>query len=646
MDRAPREAALQMGIIGSRTKDFTDGIRHAGDYAAELGISVEQIAKMQSDYSEALGRNVILSQEGNKAMSQMAASTSLGAEGASRLAADMNSIGFNAEATRNYVQQTMNDASKMGVNASKVIKTISGNIKLLNKYNFKRGAEGLSTMALRADKLGHSIEAAASLAEKVMSIEGAVETAAQLQVLGGEWAKLADPFKLLYGATSDIEGLNKALEEATKNSASWNETTKQYDIAPVEMLRLREVAKATNQDLGDLVETAKRLAQQADIKKEISINADIDDETKAYIEAQAEMGRDRKGTIMVGMNRVAISALSKNDLAMLKTQAQESENLEERKISSQMFLDKWNVILDKFYLALYPLLDQLDEGLIKPLGNFIKSEDFKGFLTGVKTVAKTVGSIIGALGSFAIDHPWLSIIGGALTKTMFDLGVWALNGVALGKGFLGATKGLGGLGGLVKSAGKGLGAAAAVAGVGGYLAGGKISESLGNQDTLSGDIGSVIGGVVLGGLGSLFLGPVGAMAGEAIGSALGKTVGDWIGSDSSATTNITPMNDGIIFNKNDKFLSMKDGLIAGTNVNGNKDLAQAISGGGNSSVKHEFGELRINGSIELKGVNGMSTNLDINELLKNQEFRTSIASMVGTEFKRIPNMGKVQPKYA
>jgi hypothetical protein len=91
---------------------------------------------------------------------------------------------------------------------------------------------------------------------------------------------------------------------------------------------------------------------------------------------------------------------------------------------------------------------------------------------------------------------------------------------------------------------------------------------------------------------------------------------------------------------------MKDGLIAGTNVNGNKDLAQAISGGGNSSVKHEFGELRINGSIELKGVNGMSTNLDINELLKNQEFRTSIASMVGTEFKRIPNMGKVQPKYA
>lgn len=644
MDKAPREAALQMGIIGSRTKDFTASIRAAGDYAANLGISVEQIAKMQSDYSEALGRNVILSQQGLDAMSQMAASTSLGAEGASRLAADMNSIGFNAEATRDYVQQTMNDASKMGVNASKVIKTISGNIKLLNKYNFKRGAEGLSTMALRADKLGHSIEAAASLAEKVMSVEGAVETAAQLQVLGGEWAKLADPFKLLYGATSDIEGLNKALEEATKNSASWNETTKQYDIAPVEMLRLREVAKATNQDLGDLVETAKRLAQQADIRKEISINADIDDETKAYIEAQAEMGKDRKATIMVGMNKVAISALNKNDLAMLKTQAQETEALEDRKKNSQMFLDKWNVILDKFYLALYPLLDQLDENLIKPLGNFIKSEDFKGFLTGVKTVAKTVGSIIGALGSFAVDHPWLSIIGGALTKTMFDVGVWALNGVALGTGFLSVTKGLSGIAGAAGGLAKGLGPAAA--GVGGYLAGGEISKSLGNEDTLSGDIGSAIGGVVLGGLGSfLGLGPVGAMAGAAIGSAIGKSVGDWIGTDNKTQSNITPMNDGIIFNKNDKFLSMKDGLIAGTNVNGNKDLAKAI-GGGSSNVKHEFGELRINGSIELKGPNGMSTNLDINELLKNQEFRTSIASMVGTEFKRIPNMGKVQPKYA
>jgi hypothetical protein len=149
------------------------------------------------------------------------------------------------------------------------------------------------------------------------------------------------------------------------------------------------------------------------------------------------------------------------------------------------------------------------------------------------------------------------------------------------------------------------------------------------------------------GLGMLF-GPIGAAIGGVIGAGYG-VYQEYFSEEAEkqqSQGNITPMNDGIIFNKNDKFLSMKDRLIAGTNVNGNKDLAQAISGGGNSSVKHEFGELRINGSIELKGVNGMSTNLDINELLKNQEFRTSIASMVGTEFKRIPNMGKVQPKYA
>ena len=40
----------------------------------------------------------------------------------------------------------MNDASSMGLNASKVIKNIQNNIKLLNRYNFKGGVKGLAKM--------------------------------------------------------------------------------------------------------------------------------------------------------------------------------------------------------------------------------------------------------------------------------------------------------------------------------------------------------------------------------------------------------------------------------------------------------------------------------------------------------------------
>ena len=48
----------------------------------------------------------------------------------------------------------------------------------------------------------------------------------------------------------------------------------------------------------------------------------------------------------------------------------------------------------------------------------------------------------------------------------------------------------------------------------------------------------------------------------------------------------TQVNDGVIqFHGNDKFMNVDDNtMIAGTNVNGNKDLAKAMTGGGNSNV--------------------------------------------------------------
>jgi len=39
------------------------------------------------------------------------------------------------------------------------------------------------------------------MADKLFDVEGAVDMSAQLQVMGGAWAKLADPFKLMvYGS--------------------------------------------------------------------------------------------------------------------------------------------------------------------------------------------------------------------------------------------------------------------------------------------------------------------------------------------------------------------------------------------------------------------------------------------------------------
>jgi hypothetical protein len=73
----------------------------------------------------------------------------------------------------------------MGLNATKVIKNIQSNMKLLNKTNFKDGVKGLEAMGKLATKLGVKMDFAAGMSDKLWDIEGAVDMSAQLQVMGG-----------------------------------------------------------------------------------------------------------------------------------------------------------------------------------------------------------------------------------------------------------------------------------------------------------------------------------------------------------------------------------------------------------------------------------------------------------------------------
>jgi hypothetical protein len=50
---------------------------------------------------------------------------------------------------------------------------------------------------------------AAGMSDKLWDIEG--DMSAQLQVMGGAWAKLADPFHLMYMARNDMKGLTEEI---------------------------------------------------------------------------------------------------------------------------------------------------------------------------------------------------------------------------------------------------------------------------------------------------------------------------------------------------------------------------------------------------------------------------------------------------
>jgi hypothetical protein len=324
------------------------------------------------------------------------------------------------------------------------------------------------------------------------------------------------------------------------------------------------------------------------------------------------------------------------------------------------------------------------KSLGETLGNWAKT---------AATWFKGLAEIAVAIGPKGIFAAWLA---GKGVMALFDIVKWVANGVALAKGFnkfanIGGgggnsmtdsftDKALLGKGGKSKMArnllpkiGKtgtkvalgGLklasGAASLGAGFLGDYLGGKTSDALGVKQNTGGDIGSMLGAIAGGALGTLIPIPgVGTALGAAAGSYLGKLAGDAIGDS-------LKIDDGIVqFNKNDKFTKVNDStMIAGTNKNGNKDLAQVLkygmmassplglpllagglmSGliGGNSSSsrsagsKVEFGELKITGEIKVSLPDGSNIG---QELIKSQEFRTSITRVVQSQLEKNNNGGK------
>jgi len=672
MDKAIRTSALSMGLLGSRSGEFRDNITNAQDAAIALGTTIQDLAEIQATYSDELGRAVLLSEKGLNNISDIAKGTGLGAEAAAKMTAEFNAQGLSTQKTADLIEQTMNDASSMGLNASKVIKNIQNNIKLLNRYNFKGGVKGLAKMAETVTKLGIDMETVAPMADKLFNIEGAVEMSAQLQVLGGKWSQLADPFKLMYQARNDMVGLVKSIGEAAAQSASLDEDGN-IKLASVEMARLRQVAEATGISYEQLAEAAKRAGKAAKIKEKISMTG-LSPEEQEFLANVSEFENGR-AFIKIGADTKFLDEIHGSAKALVDAKMQEQKTLKERAKAAMTFDDQIKSLTDQFKQFLLPIATELATNF----GNSLK--DFRVWMQKekigekVREAAKVIGSVIGTFLGFVTKHPLLTlgVVGAAkLFGFLWDNASWVLNGINLAKGFqIGmGTGGAGAAGGAVGGAGRVFSKLGTFGGgaLGGGVVGGLNSISSFSSGNVGEGIGNIAGGALGGALGSFF-GPIGTM----LGAQLGSMAGGWIGGQfdnkkGSERTNIndgvifnpndkfmkvndgtmiggqfdnkkgserTNINDGVIFNPNDKFMKVNDGtMIAGTNENGNKSLAKAlmttmVPSSQPSAIPGsiKLSDLNVTGSIELR-LQGNSANLIGKELLGDPIFIRELSNKV------------------
>jgi hypothetical protein len=572
---------------------------------------------------------------------------------------------------------------------------------MLNKFRFKDGVKGLIKMAEVSAKLGVDMEFASGFAEKLWNVEGAVETAAQFNVMGGAFARLGDPFKLMYMARNDIAGLTEEIANAAAESATFNKETKKFELGAMEMHRLKIIAEQTGLEYDKLVTAGQNAAKFSKIKSQVSFS--MNDDAKEFLANTAQLDEQGRAYIEIGTEKKLLSTLGASGAALIQKQIDEKKTLEERAKSAKSFDEQIVNLINQVKTFMLPIVEGLTDVLKPFVEELMGNKEFMGELKSlgatlgewVKTAAtwfKGLAEIAVAIGPKGIFAAWLA---GKGVMALFDIVKWVANGYALSQGFLKGTGGMGGLdGGDIGDTGKsmlgtkrGAGFKANFKGAAGskLLKLGGVATGLfeayneySEQKDKNKSTGEAVGRAALkgtgAGLGAWGGGAAGAAIGTAIfpgiGTAIGGLIGAGIGAwggGKAADLDTYGVDDGIVqFNKNDKFTKVNDStMIAGTNKNGNKDLAQVLkygmmaasplglpllagglmSGliGGNSSTsksagsKVEFGELKITGEIKVSLPDGSNIG---KELIKSPEFRTSITRVVQAQLEKNNNGGK------
>jgi hypothetical protein len=525
-------------------------------------------------------------------------------------------------------------------------------------------------------------------------LEPAIEMSAQLQVMGGAWADMADPFKLMYMARNDTNALTESVANAAKESMSFAKDGSIETTAEA-MHKLRIVAQQTGLEYDDLMEAGKKAFKMGQIKAKVF---GVDEDTKEFIANVAEF-KDGKATITIDGQPKLLSMLNSADKGRLKEMVKEKQTMKERADAAQSFDEKITNLINMVKISMMPIvegltevLDPLVKDLMGPTSKFKKDlvelgKNIGNFVKwaakGLKWFVETVVDVFGAKGIF-------------YTYILGKSAQWIANGLLLAQGFNLGTKGFSGMFGGGKNAaksavnmqrhpagtvinGKNVGGQMYNAGTASSGFGGKFKTGLKSGGAVAGGVlaggvegyseyseqkdkgkstGESIGRGLLKGLGAgggawagaalgaalapatgglslllpLLLGGAGSYAGSKLGDLDNYGVKDGLFEGSNKNRRAILQNGNITpIDKKDDLLALKKYGVAG---NAMREEYNNTNSAGN---KVEFGELVISGDIKINLPGGTQIGA---ELIKSQEFKTAITRIVSTQLEKNINGGK------
>ena len=266
--------AREMGMSAKEAQAYTEVLTDRTEkLAMKYGVAAEQVKELQRNISVATSRQLMLNESQAEQFLQL--NKLAGSSTVNKFTEEMmNGMGGQLDTVTGAVSKAYATAARSGLNAQKVSEKIANNLSLANKLSFRTGIEGLTRMAMQAEKVGMNLSSIQGVADKFLEIDDAIENSARLNMLGGNAAILGgNPLDMAYEANYDPEALMKRVTKMAQGAAKFDAQKGIATVDPMMQDYLRNVAKAIGMNPEELVGSAKKQASNA--FKEQNISASV-----------------------------------------------------------------------------------------------------------------------------------------------------------------------------------------------------------------------------------------------------------------------------------------------------------------------------------------------------------------------------------
>jgi len=289
------DLSKSIGLSNAQLIDQIELINQAATEGAEFGLRANELLATFKAMTQEIGRNLYISPE---VMQRTALLTkTLDGFDAAKFAEAFDTVGMSLDDAVGGIDdadgaltQVIQTGQEMGATMEQFLGDVTSNIKLINTYGFESGVEGLSRMVVRSQTLGLEMSTVTGMAEKFLDPEGAIDFAARMQVIGGAVGDLADPFKLMYMATNDLEGLQDAIVDTAAAAVTFDKEKNSFVISPESRRQLRDQAEAMGMSYQELADTAVKSARRAAVFSELEFVGDMSENDKELIASMAKIG--------------------------------------------------------------------------------------------------------------------------------------------------------------------------------------------------------------------------------------------------------------------------------------------------------------------------------------------------------------------